>query len=159
MVSQTCKLRAYRERLTHCWHAEDGRPWMTRMDGWAHAHVGSIMAPIRDRMAMPPCCYVVSPSTTPQSVLSLDAHRTPVTGVCNLRRSCDGNRRTPLRGESERMRAQSGHSTKAMPLSANRLRSMATTPANVHLDDGLGGTWASTVCVVFCGPFARRVSC
>jgi hypothetical protein len=32
--------------------------------------------------------------------------------------------RTPLTGESERVREQSGHSTKAMPLSANRLRSM-----------------------------------
>src|SRR5215467_14453575 len=120
---------------------------------------GSIMAPIRDRMAMPSCFHVVSPSTTPQSVLPLAAHRTPVTGVCSLRRSCDGNRRTSLRGESERMRAQSGHSTKATPLSVNRVRSMATTPANVHLGDGLGGTWASTVCVVFGCPFARTMPC
>ena len=113
----------------------------------------------RDRMAMPPCFHLCSSPTTPQSVLPWAAHRTPVTGVCILRRSCDGKRRTPLCGESERMRAQAGHSTKATPLSANRVRSMATTPANVHLGDVFGGPCASTVFVVFCSPFTRTVSC
>ena len=93
------------------------------------------------------CCLAVN---TSQSVLSLAVHRTPVTGVCRLRRSCDGNHRTPLRGESERMREHSGHSTKATPLSANRLRSMATSPENGHLEALLDGTRASTVFVVFC---------
>ena len=63
-----------------------------------------------------------------------------------------------MRGESERMREQSGHATKATPRSANRLRSMATIPENVHLSDLLVDTCASAVFVVLCCPFARAFS-
>src|SRR2546421_6232909 len=52
---------------------------------------------------------------TPQSVLPAADQRVDVRGVCSLRRSCDGNRRTPLTGESERVLEQLGHSTKVMP--------------------------------------------
>src|SRR6266567_3775192 len=82
--------------------------------------------------------FIIYPPTTPQSVLPVADQRFEVTGVCSLRRSCDGNRRTPLTGESERVLEQSGHSTKVMELSVNRLRSMETSfPANGHLGDVL----------------------
>ena len=69
---------------------------------------------------------IIYPSTTSQSVFPLAAQRFEVTGVCILRLSCEGKRRTPLCSESERVLEQSGHSTNATPLSANRLRSMET---------------------------------
>lgn len=61
------------------------------------------------------------------------AHRFAATWVSILRGSCDGKRRTPLCGESERVLEQSGHCTKATLLLAKRWRSMATTAANGHL--------------------------
>src|SRR2546430_14115225 len=48
------------------------------------------------------------PPTTSQSVFPLADQRLPVTEVCILRRSCGGNRRTPLTGESERVLPQRG---------------------------------------------------
>src|SRR5437867_4136947 len=79
------------------------------------------------------------PPTTSQSVFPDEAaHRKPVTGVCILRRSCGGNRRTPLLGESERVLPQSGHSTEVTELSAHRLGSMGTTVReNMHLGEVL----------------------
>ncbi len=62
----------------------------------------------------------------------------------------------PLFGESERVLPQSGHSTNATPLSANRLRSMETSPKNVHLDDVLVCACSfnvSPVFIVFCCSF------
>lgn len=46
------------------------------------------------------------PPTTPQSVFPVADQRVDVRGVCCLRRVCDGNRRTPLTGESERVLEQ-----------------------------------------------------
>lgn len=44
------------------------------------------------------------------------AHRWEVTGGRVVRLECAGNQRTPLRGESMRVLAQSGHSTSRVPL-------------------------------------------
>lgn len=73
------------------------------------------------------------PPTTPQSVFPVADQRFSVCGVCCLRRVCALNRRTPLTGESERILPQPGHSTRLIPLSVNRWRSMRTTPENVQL--------------------------
>jgi len=51
---------------------------------------------------------IIYPSTTSQSVFPLAAQRFEVTEICILRRSCGGNRRTPLTGESERVLPQRG---------------------------------------------------
>src|SRR5712692_7212569 len=92
------------------------------------------------------------PPTTSQSVFPLADQRLPVTEVCILRRSCGGNRRTPLTGESERVLPQSGHSTDEMPLSVNRLGSMRiTVRENVHLADVLVCTGSFAVSTVFVG--------
>src|SRR2546425_2391740 len=93
------------------------------------------------------------PPTTSQSVFPVADQRFDERRVCCLRRLCDGNRRTPLTGESERVLEQPGHSTKLMPLSVNRLRSMGTTPENVQLAVLLVCSCScavSTVFVVFC---------
>ena len=97
--------------------------------------------------------FIIYPPTTPQSVLPVADQRVDVRGVCSLRWSCDGNRRTPLTEESERVLEQLGHSTKVMPLSVNRWRSMGTSPKKVHLGNVLVCTCSfavSTVFVVFC---------
>src|SRR6266567_1318265 len=102
------------------------------------------------------------PPTTSQSVFPLADQRLPVTEVCILRRSCGGNRRTPLTGESERVLPQSGHSTTVTPLSINRLRSMGiAVRENVHLGDVLVCPCSSTVSTVFvvcCGSFSWTIS-
>lgn len=97
---------------------------------------------------MKPFSLLFGKSASPRvrQIVSHMAHRWEVTGVLILRLSCDGNRRKPLCGESERDLEQSGHSTNATLLSANRLRLMETTPENVHLGDLL----VCTVFVVFC---------
>ena len=85
----------------------------------------------------------LSPPTTSQLVSPI-AQCWEVTGACVLRLSCDGNRSTPLRGESERVLAHVGHATNVTPLSRKRVASMGTTPANVHLVDLAGGFWSPT---------------
>src|SRR5258708_23874846 len=103
----------------------------------------------------------ISPPTTSQSVFPDEDQRFSVRGVCCLRRVCDLNRRTPLTGERERILPQSGHSTRLIPLSVNRLRSMGTSsPENVQLAVLLvcSGSFAvSTVFIVFCCSFSRTV--
>ena len=77
-----------------------------------------------------------------------------------MRSVCAGNRRTPLTGESERVLEQRGYSTKAMPLSVNRLGSMGTSPTNEQLRDGLVCSCSftvSTVFVVSCGSLSETV--
>src|SRR5260370_25661507 len=84
--------------------------------------------------------------TTPQSVFPVVDQRLPFTSVWILRGSCGLNRRTPLLGERERVLPQSGHSTRLMPLSVNRLRSMGTSsPENVQLAVLLVCACSSTV--------------
>src|SRR5579864_3577891 len=90
------------------------------------------------------------PPTTSQSVFPLADQRLPVTEVCILRRSCGGNWRTPLTGESERVLPQSGHSTDVTELAVNRLRSMGiTVRENVHLGDVLVCACSFAVPTVF----------
>src|SRR6266571_5356713 len=105
--------------------------------------------------------FIIYPPTTPQSVFPVADQRVDVRGACSLRRSCGGNRRTPLTGESERVLPQSGHSTEVTELSAHRLGSMGTTVReNVHLGDVLvctGSFAVSTVFVVFCCSFSWTV--
>src|SRR6266487_6799618 len=107
--------------------------------------------------------FIIYPPTTPQSVFPVADQRVDVRGACSLRRSCGGNRRTPLTGESERVLPQSGHSTNVTELAVNRLRSMGTTVReNVHLGDALvctGSSAVSTVFVVFCCSFSGGVCC
>jgi hypothetical protein len=76
--------------------------------------------------------FFLSPPTIFQ-IVSRMAHRFEETFAFVLRLSREGNRRTPLLGESERVLAQLGHSTSVTPLSRKRWSSMETTPKNVHL--------------------------
>src|SRR2546423_332203 len=77
--------------------------------------------------------FIIYPPTTLQSVVPVVDQRFEVCGACCLRGRCALNRMKPLTGESERILPQPGHSTRLMPLSVNRLRSMRTTPENVQL--------------------------
>src|SRR5260370_38092544 len=77
--------------------------------------------------------------TTFQSVsLSPLALRRPVLGVFILRLACDLKRRTPPLGERVHPLPQSGHSTRATPLSSKRWREICTSPENVHLSVAVG---------------------
>ncbi len=119
-------------------------------------------------IAVRPFCHVspfphfLSAPTTPQSVFPVADQRVDERRVCCLRRSCGGNRRTPLLGESERVLPQSGHSAKVTELSVHRLRSMGITVLeNVHLGDVLVcpcSCTVSAVFVVFCCSLSWPVS-
>src|SRR3989454_10897715 len=119
----------------------------------------SEVASQRQKLFLPSVIY---PPTTSQFVLSDVDQRSPVTGAFVFLLVWYGYRRTPLTGESERVLEQRGHCTKAMPLSAKRLRSMATTSEeNGHLGDVLVcpcSCAVSTVCAVFCCPDEETVS-
>src|SRR6266536_499682 len=82
--------------------------------------------------------FVLYPPTTPQSVFPVVDQRLPRSSVWILRGSCDGNRRMPLTGVSERVLPQRGHSTTETELVVNRLRSMGITVLeNGHLGEVL----------------------
>src|SRR6266700_6821503 len=95
-----------------CWDCGEGMDLSWRTGS-------SIGTPLCFKIMSIRSCFLY-PFVTSQAI-SRFIHRLAVWGVGVLRLECAGKRKTPLRGESERVLAHLGHSTSAMPLSRKRI--------------------------------------